>query len=84
MLTYKIATASVTLCAGLLLASYLKAAEVDPAAPLKPPVAQMNRPLYTKPAETAPKPVVTLPRRPVSTYAPTPVSAQMNRVLYDR
>lgn len=84
MLTYKIAMASVALCSALLLASYLKAAEVDPADLVKPPVAQMNRSLYTKPAETAPKPVVTLPRRPVSTHEPTPVSAQMNRVLYDR
>ncbi|MGL4279705.1 MAG: hypothetical protein ACRCS0_05010 [Albidovulum sp.] len=84
MLTYKIATASVTLCSGLLLASYLKAAEVEPAAALEPPVAQMNRALYIKPAEVAPKPVMTLPRRPITRHEPAPVSAQMNRVLYGR
>ena len=84
MLTYKIATASVALCSTLLFASFIKAAELDPQVTTKPPVAQMNRTHYVKPAEAEPKLVMTFPRRPVRKPEPAPVSAQMNRVLYDR
>lgn len=84
MLTYKIATASVALCSALLLASFVKAAELDPQGVEKPPVAQMNRTSYVKPANEEPKLVMTFPRRPVRKPEPASVSAQMNRVHYDR
>lgn len=48
MLSYKVAAASAALCSWLLLASYLKAAEVDPAALMKAPAAQMNRVSYDR------------------------------------
>lgn len=107
MRAYRIAVASVAMCSGLLMTSYLKAAEVDAQAPVAqmnrasyaavaaapsvfvPPrrphemrqlpasVAQMNRANYVKPSGKA-------PRRPVPRPALEPVSAQMNRDIYDR
>lgn len=77
MSAYQASAASVALCSGLLLASFIMAEQT--AGPL--PSAQMNRALYVKKA--APEPVVGMPRRPVRVPVVFPVpAAQMNRSLY--
>ncbi len=77
MSMFQVSAAAVALTTGLLLASFILAAQADEAAPS----AQMNRSLYIKKA--APEPVAQMQRRPVRKPAALPaVSAQMNRSLY--
>ncbi len=77
MSMYRASAASVALCSGLLLASFIMAEQTaDPV-----PSAQMNRTQYIKKA--APEPAVGMPRRPVRVPVALPVpAAQMNRALY--
>ncbi|MCA0272813.1 MAG: hypothetical protein LCH69_12215 [Proteobacteria bacterium] len=76
MRAYQIAAASVAMCTGLLFTSYLKAAEVDPQAP----VAQMNRASYA--AMAAAPSVFVPPRRPQEMRQLPASVAQMNRAHY--
>lgn len=78
MRAYQIAAASVAMCSGLLFASYLKAAEVDPVAP----VAQMNRAGYAAMAGGDALPVFVPPRRPHDLREAPAAVAQMNRGLH--
>jgi hypothetical protein len=77
MSMFQVSAAAVALCTGLLLASFIMAAQADEPTPS----AQMNRALYLK--KSAPAPVAQMQRRPARKPATLPVaSAQMNRSLY--
>ena len=76
MRAHHVAAGSMALCAGLLLTSYLKAAEAD----LSGHVAQMNRASYIRIAEGEAQPVYVPPRRPHQERRAD--VAQMNRGHY--
>lgn len=73
MSAYKIASLSIALCSGLLLASFLMAAESTTPAPY----AQMNRASYD-----SPRPPVAIAQMNRAAYRKIAPSAQMNRALY--
>ena len=75
MSAYKIASMSIALCSGLLLASFLMAAESSAPAPY----AQMNRASY----DSSGRPVAVTRVKPAADRKIAPV-AQMNRAFYHK
>ena len=78
MSVFRVAAAAVSLCAGLLLASFIMAGQTAEVRPH----AQMNRATYVKKGEAAKR--VEFQRRPVRKPVTVTVGAHMNRKLYDR
>lgn len=80
MTVFKIATASVVLCCGLLFTSFLMAAEEF----VLQPYAQMNRVGYQRPAALMSRPVAQMNRagHPARAALPRQPGARVNLVVY--